>query len=497
MSLVSGPAKSVSQAVQKLQKRPFFSLFPRLPRNIYLLLLFTTGKGFQLSISALTLNYYIHSLGYQPEFIGLFSAMPAIGSLVGAVPVGRLADRVGRKPVLLMTAILTPLSLALTVLATSVPFLLAFGLLQGLVSTAYWVTNLPLLVENTTEKQRVGVLAVNSFLLLGIGALGNLLGGAIPEFVAGVLNVSAASTVPLRWGVFVAAAFTFIFGLPLWFLHEPKRVARRKTREATVEAGTGGEMSGQVSSVVSAETGGTAAPQVASIGTTEAIDAAIPQVASAIAAERISPASSVVATEGADEAGSGERWPFLLFFQLLLPDLVFTMGEGAVVALIQIYFVLRFHLLPGPLGIIFTISGLAGGIFSLTAPLFVKRWSKLRLVTTVQYLSAPLMVLIGLSPTLPVAIAGEYTRSFMRTLIEPIYAAFAMEKVSDKHRATLSGFYSITWSVGFSVGPAIGGWLQTNVNLSTSFIFGAFCLLVAPTLLLTFFGRRAQRRYMR
>ena len=43
------------------------------------------------------------------------------------------------------------------------------------------------------------------------------------------------------------------------------------------------------------------------------------------------------------------------------------MGEGAVVALIQLYFILRFFLLPGPLGIIFTISGLAGGIFSLTA----------------------------------------------------------------------------------------------------------------------------------
>src|SRR5436309_2225371 len=26
----------------------------------------------------------------------------------------------------------------------------------------------------------------------------------------------------------------------------------------------------------------------------------------------------------------------------------------------------------------------------------------------------------------------------------------------------------------------MGGWLQSNVNLSTSFVFGAFCLLLAP-----------------
>jgi MFS family permease len=179
--------------------------------------------------------------------------------------------------------------------------------------------------------------------------------------------------------------------------------------------------------------------------------------------------------------------------KLLVPDLLFTMGEGAVVALMPLFFILRFHLLPGPLGIIFTISGLTGGVFSLTAPLFVRRWSKLRLVTTVQYLSAPLMVLIGFVPTLPLAIAGEYTRSFMRTLIEPVYAAFAMEQASDRHRATLSGFYSVTWSIGFSIGPSIGGWLQSNVSLSASFVFGACCLLLAPSLLLTFFGKKLLR----
>jgi len=433
--MASAPNSSESSTTQDIvvREKPAFSGMLHLPRNVYLLLFFTLGKGFQLSISALTLNYYVHSLGYRPDFIGVFSAMPAVGALIGAVPTGMLADRIGRKPVLLLTAALTPLFLATCGLVTSTPLLLGASLIQGFVSTAYWVTNLPLLTESTTEKQRVGVFALNSFLLLGVGALGNLLGGAIPEFIAGILHVSAASTLPLRWGVFSAALFTFVFGLPLWFLQEPKR------------------------------------------------------------AKNVKQATTVVKTEAPAEPVSKERLPVWLFLQLLLPDLVFTMGEGAVVALIQIYFVLRFQLLPGTLGIIFTISGLAGGIFSLTAPLFVKRWSKLRLITSVQYLTAPLMVLIGFAPTLPLAIAGEYARSFMRTLIEPVYAAFAMEQVSDRQRSTLSGFYSVTWSIGFSIGPAVGGWLQSNVSLSTSFVFGAFCLLLAPSLLLTFFGKQLLR----
>lgn len=400
-----------------------------LPRNVYILYLFTLGKGFQLTIALLNINYYAHSLGYRPDFIGVLNAASAIGALVGAVPTGLLADRIGRKPVLLVSAVLTPLFLACIGLVTTAPLLLLFSFLQGVAATAYWVTNIPLLIENTTEQQRVGVLAFNSFLLLGIGALGNLLGGAIPEFVAGLLSVSAGSTLPLRWGVLAAALFTIVFGIPLWFLRETKRQ----------------------------------------------------KVQTTVAKEAQSQQPKVVAQD---------RLPTLLFIKLLLPDLIFTMGEGAVVGLIQLYFVLRFRLLPGPLGIIFTFSGLAGGLFSLTAPLFVHRWSKLRIITIVQYLSAPLMILIGFAPTLPLAIAGEYTRSFMRILIEPIYMAFAMENVSDRYRGRLSGFYSTTWSIGFSIGPSIAGWLQTNVSLSTSFVFGAFCLVLAPSLLLAFFGKK-------
>src|SRR3981081_555218 len=159
MSLESDISQSTIQDGDSSQKHSFISPFRHLPRNVYLLLLFTTGKGFQLSISTLTLNYYVHSLGYHPDFIGVFSAMPAIGALIGAVPTGMLADRIGRKPVLLLTAALTPLFLAGCALVTSAPLLLALSLLQGFVSTAYWVTNLTLLLESTTGKHRVGVLA--------------------------------------------------------------------------------------------------------------------------------------------------------------------------------------------------------------------------------------------------------------------------------------------------------------------------------------------------
>src|SRR5438874_4745153 len=119
--MASAPNSSESTTTQDIvvREKPAFSGMLHLPCNVYLLLLFTMGKGFQLSISTLTLNYYVHSLGYRPDFIGVFSAMPAIGALIGAVPAGMLSDRFGRKPVLLLTAILTPIFLVGCALVTS------------------------------------------------------------------------------------------------------------------------------------------------------------------------------------------------------------------------------------------------------------------------------------------------------------------------------------------------------------------------------------------
>ncbi|HEY1389023.1 MAG TPA: MFS transporter [Ktedonobacterales bacterium] len=413
---------------------------PNYSRNVNLILLYTLGKGLQIFIGQVTTNLYVYSLNYPKEFIGLFAAMPAIAALFAGIPLGFLADRIGRKPLLLISGVLNPLALVAIGLSTSAPTLLVFSFLNGVFGSAYWVTILPILTESTSDDEQVGVLAVNSFLLLGVGAIGSLIGGIIPEAISLIIHQPALSPVPLRFGLLAAAMVTFLPVLPLFTLDAlPSSRTRTEPTPATALD--------------------TAAPH------------AEPMPQPAHAPQRMERKALVV-----------------LFVKLLLPDILATTGEGTVVGLLQLYFVIQFNMQPGSLGALFTLAGLIGGATALNAPRIVRRWGKIRTATTMQYLSAPAMLLTGFAPVLPLAAAGEFSRIVLRGLFDPTYASFTMDQVSTRYRATLSGFYSVTWSLGFAIGPTLAGWLFQHVGSTPVFIVGAICLTSAATLLRIFFG---------
>jgi MFS family permease len=418
------------------------STLPHYSRNVNLILLYTLGKGLQIFIAQVTTNLYVFSLNYPKEFIGLFTAMPAIAALFAGIPLGFLADRIGRKPLLLISGVLNPLALVAIGLSTSAPSLLIFSFLNGVFGSAYWVTILPILTESTSDDEQVGVLAVNSFLLLGVGAIGSLIGGIIPEAISLIIHQPALSPVPLRFGLLAAAIVTFLPVLPLFTL-DALPSSRTRVDEATSPA----------------PVPDTAAPHAEPV----------PQPAPA--PQRMERKALVV-----------------LFVKLLLPDMLATTGEGTVVGLLQLYFVIKFNMQPGSLGALFTLAGLIGGATALNAPRIVRRWGKLRTATTMQYLSAPAMLLTGFAPVLPLAAAGEFSRIVLRGLFDPTYASFTMDQVSSRYRATLSGFYSVTWSLGFAIGPTLAGWLFQHVGPTPVFIVGAICLTGAATLLRIFFG---------
>ncbi len=419
------------------------------PRNVYLLLLFTLGKGIQLSIGQVTLTLYAYSIGYKQDFVGLLVAVPAIGALLAAIPIGFLADRIPRKPLLLVTGLLNPVALALIGLTTSAPLMLGAAFANGVLSSAYWVTIIPMLTDAVEPRRRVNVMSFNSFLLLGVGSLGGLIGGAIPEWVGAAMSLPATAPIPLRWGVVAAAIAVFLPTLPLFWLTpppDPIEVAAEEQAAAALPAPP--------------------APDAAAVS--EAALASGRRVRVARPSLRPIP---------------------LLFILLLVPDVMYTAGEGAVVALEPLFFQLRFQMSPEAIGAVVAGGGILIGVSALAAPLLTRRFGKLRLIIVAQACSAPIALLIGYAPWLWLSAVAELTRNLLRGAFDPVYATFAMERVDARFRARLSGFYSVTWSIGFSVGAAASGWLQRNVNLSIGFLLGGALLAAAPIWLMLAFAR--------
>jgi MFS family permease len=390
-------------------------------RNGKIVLSYTFFKGLQLAIQALVYNLFLLSLHFNSTLIGVLDAMPAVTVLLVSFPLGVLADRVGRKRLLLFCAFVNPFTLLGLALFTTPGWQIFFGLANGAVSSFYWVAYPAIIVESSTEGDRQYLFSVNSLLLIGIGSLGYLLGGGVTAFAAGVLHQGANTTAPLRWAMISIFVVGFAGAIPLLWLREAPR------------------------------------------------------------------------TRGAVRAA--RAYDIGLFVRLLGPDLLLSFGAGAVLSFNQLYFATGFNVSAATLGIFLAVAGVIGAGGSLASPALVRRLGAARAAIFLLASSVPLIAALAVAPALGVALAIYTVWSAVRSAIDPTYTGFAMSRVSEGQRSTLSGLYSVTWAVGFASGPIMTGWLRGATHGFTApFIVAAACYVVATLALYTFFVRGGRGR---
>lgn len=383
-------------------------------RNVILLLSATAARGMTIAATGAVFNLYLHALGFGTPFIGLVNATNALATLVVSVPLGYLADRVGRRPVLLLGGTLYPILFLGVSLTRSPAAILILSFLFGGAATAYWVAAVPLLYSSAGERERVHAFSINSFLLWGIGPLGALLAGLVVEGAAAVLGVSASAPDALRFGLFFGVLVAVLGALPYPFLRER---------------------------------GESAAP---------------------------GPAPPVRQLAG-------------LFIRLLTPDLLLAIGLGGLVTFIQLYYDLRFHLDAGPIGVILAVGGITAGIGTLFTPGIAQRLGRLRSAVWLQWSTIPFMAILAVSHLLPAAVVAYWLLVTLRGMSDPVYTTFVQERVSDRYRARLTGLYSVTYSIGFSFGPAASGELQQFGGFTLAFVVSAGVYFAGSSLLWLFF----------
>ncbi len=195
------------------------------PRRILSLLfvfVFVDVLGFSLILPLLP--YYAATFGATPAVVGLVLGANALAQLIGAPILGRLSDRYGRRPFLLLSLASTAASFVLLGLARSLWMIFLSRVLDGILGGNISLAQ-AYITDVTSEKDRAK----------GLGLIGAAfgLGFIFGPAVGGTLSAGGNYALP----AFVAAALAFLncFGAFLWLPESlpPEERAKRAQSERT------------------------------------------------------------------------------------------------------------------------------------------------------------------------------------------------------------------------------------------------------------------------
>lgn len=181
---------------------------PNARRYLLYMVFFGVGTG----VFRLLYNFYVLSLGYDESLLGTLITTNNTTSLLAAIPMGYLADRLGRKRALLTAATTYAAGVIVMVAFPFTPIFFAMNFVLGLAGSLSTVTQSPFLMENSGEEERTYLFSLSFGLRMTAMFAGNWLGGYLPSWLGLWQGVEATSST--AYGLALGAiALAVLFGL--------------------------------------------------------------------------------------------------------------------------------------------------------------------------------------------------------------------------------------------------------------------------------------------
>ncbi len=473
-------------------------------RDARLFLFVTLASGSAVSLWWIDFNLYLRSLGIDPALIGLIATAGSAASLVVAFPASILSDRIGRRLALLGGAALMTAAFAGLLVTSALPalFLLAAAFSAG--SGAMSVVAQPFLAEHSRAEERSELFAVQFAIGSGTNVAAALVGGVVAQLVAQVGGFDPQGPEAYRVLIALMAGMGLLAVVLLTWLRDD-RPGRRTGGDQAGAVGSGGSgTSGAGGSGESDRSAGVGSGDTRGVGSgdSRAGGSGVPRAGGSsgpvVGRPRITRRTVGLSALLRDGIRVSDRRDFA---RLLLPGFLISLGAGQVIPFLNVFIQGRFHLELASLNALFAITGLGTLIATLIQPALARRWGKIGSVVLVQATSIPFIVVLGFSPIFwTVAIAMAVRNSLMNAG-NPIFGAFAMERVRPEERATFSAASSLLWALGWVIAGPWYSLLQATLGFSAGYAvnFGTIIVLytVGTVLYWAWFGqdeRDARRR---
>ncbi len=430
--------------------RAYVRTFTGFERDARVFLLAYLVAGAAIGLYWIDFNLYLAALGIEPATIGLIATANSAAAALIALPASLLSDRIGRRLVL---------AGGLAVMGVSVAgFLLVHGpLALGFLAGAYgagqqvfFVVQNPFLTERSRPEHRSELFALAFAIQSATSIVAALVGGLVAAWVARAGGFDPQG--PEAYRVLLVLMVVLLgAGCATILVISDDRPRRRR---ATLTPAGAGE------------------------------PAAFP--------------ASAYRGRGGRLRGLhlGDRATFV---KLVLPGFLIALGAGQVIPFLNLFVQRKFGLELAALNAVFALTSLGTVLAILLQPALARRLGKIPSVVLVQGVSIPFLVVLGFSPVLWTVILAMAVRNSLMNAGNPIFNAFAMERVAPGDRATLSATMSILWSLGWVVAGPWYSLLQATLGFDGGYAvnFATIIVLysVATGLYWIWFGRpeRASR----
>ena len=190
--------------------------------NARLYLTYVIIAGIALGIFRLLFNFYVLSLGFDEKLLGNLVTTSNLTALIVALPMGYLADYLGRKSSLLISGAIICLTIGMMVILPVRSILYGMNVISGAAQSLAAVTMSPFLMENSGEHERTYLFSFSSGIQMVSASVGSWIGGYLPSWVAGMRSVEAVSSQAYGGSILVVSMALAISVLPLIMIKMPR-----------------------------------------------------------------------------------------------------------------------------------------------------------------------------------------------------------------------------------------------------------------------------------
>ncbi|HEX7542170.1 MAG TPA: MFS transporter [Anaerolineales bacterium] len=187
--------------------------------RLYLASAILTGAA--LGVYQLLFNFYVISLNMDVNIAGQLASTNSTTALVLAVPMGYLADILGRKKSLIISGATVSFAIAGMVVWPVKWILFAMAALLGAAQSLSAVTMSPFLLENSGEQERTYLFSLGSGALMTASFVGNSIGGNLPSWIATRQGVSPTSSTAYAGALAIVAVVSISGLVPYFFMRMP------------------------------------------------------------------------------------------------------------------------------------------------------------------------------------------------------------------------------------------------------------------------------------